>query len=301
MKKPRTSSHSIRRRSLLGFLAGSCLPAVHAADSGVFVVQTEPSLRHCIALLHAALRAAGLMAKLENAPNTSEQRNLHETTAGRIHVSLLPPTPTRLRMVKDGHLRMIAVPLERGLLGWRASFVLQNHQDKTARIRSLNDLQTLIIGQGSGWLDAQIYRQAGISTREVQAWRDGEFSDQMRSGAIDLFPMGLEESISYFLPHFRQNYPQITLDKYLLLRYPWYRFVWVSAHPGADALYQALQTGFDIICSDGQFESIWNEHRQLLPSSDWQDRRVIDLKNPFYSQDIVPQRYQHLLLEPRVP
>src|SRR5690554_3068378 len=135
MNEPRTNSPSIRRRSLLGLLAGSCLPAVHAADPGVFVVQTEPSLRHCIALLHAALRAAGFMAKLENAPNTSEQRNLHETTAGRIHVSLLPPTPTRLRMVKDGHLRMIAVPLERGLLGWRTSFVLQNHQDKTARIR----------------------------------------------------------------------------------------------------------------------------------------------------------------------
>jgi hypothetical protein len=298
MKEPRPISPSIRRRSLLGLLAGSCLPAVHAAGSRVFVVQSEPSLRHCIALLHAALRAAGFTANLVNAPNTSEQRNLHETTSGRIHISLLPPTPTRLSMVNDGRLRMIAVPLERGLLGWRTSFVLQTQQDKTARIHSLSDLQTLIIGQGSGWLDAQIYSQAGISTREVQAWRDGEFADQMQSGVIDLFPMGLEESISYFLPHFRQYYPQIALDKYLLLRYPWYRFVWVSADPSADELYTALQTGFDTICGNGQFESIWNEYRQILPVSDWQSRTVINFENPFYSQDIVPQRYQHLLLEP---
>lgn len=298
MKEPCTSSPSIRRRSLLGLLAGSCLPAVHAADSTTFVVQTEPSLSHCIVLLHAALRATGFMANLVNAPNTSEQRNLHETAAGRIHISLLPPTPNRLSLVNDGRLRMIAVPLERGLLGWRTSFVLQSQQDKTARIKSLNDLQTLIIGQGSGWLDGQIYRQAGITTREVQAWRDGEFADQMLSGVIDLFPMGLDESISYFLPHFRQSYPQISLDKYLLIRYPWYRFVWVSAHPSADALYQALQAGFDTICSNGQFESIWNEYRKVLPASDWQGRTIINLKNPFYSQDIVPERYQHLLLKP---
>ncbi len=295
-----TTSPSLHRRSLLGLLAGSCLPTVHAAGAPVFVVQTEPSLRHCIALLHAALQAAGFAAKLTNAPNASEQRNLHETSSGRIHITLLPPTPTRLSMVNEGRLRMIAVPLERGLLGWRTSFLMQNHQDKTARIRTLSDLQALIIGQGSGWVDAKIYRQAGIVTREVQAWRDGEFADQMESGVIDLFPMGLEESMSYFLPHFRQHYPQIALDKYLLLRYPWYRFVWVTSDPSADALYDALQNGFDTICSNGKFESVWEEYRQVLPASNWRDRTVINLENPFYSQDVVPQRYQHLLLDPSI-
>lgn len=141
MKKPRTSAPSIRRRSLLGLLAGSCLPAVQAAGSNTFAVQFEPSLRHCLVLLDAALLAAGFKANLDIAPHTSEQRNLHETVSGRIHISLLPPTPTRLSMVNDGRLRMIAVPLERGLLGWRTSFLLQTQQDKTAKIRSLHDLQ----------------------------------------------------------------------------------------------------------------------------------------------------------------
>src|SRR5690554_5736910 len=126
MNTPPTRTPSLRRRSLLGLLAGSCLPVARAASTPIFTVQAEPSQKHCVALLHAALRAAGLKADLENAPNTSEQRNLHETTAGRIHISLLPPTPTRLSMVNKGSLKMIAVPLERGLLGWRTSFVLQN-------------------------------------------------------------------------------------------------------------------------------------------------------------------------------
>ncbi len=293
-----TASPSLYRRGLLGLLAGSCLPTVHAAAPPVFVVQTEPSLRHCIALLHAALQAAGFSAALVDAPKTSEQRNLHETTAGRIHISLLPPTPARLAMVNEGRLRMIAVPLERGLLGWRTPLILQSQQSKTAGVRNLSDLQELIIGQGSGWIDVQIYRQAGIVTREVQAWRDGEFADQMRAGVIDLFPMGMEESTAYFLPHFRQRYPQLELDRNLLLLYPWYRFVWVSADPGADGLYQALQNGFDIICSNGRFETIWEEYRQLPSARYWQERNVINLKNPLYSQDIVPKRYQHLLINP---
>src|SRR5690606_30615390 len=111
----------------------------------------------------------------------------------RIHITLLPPTTTRLSMLNEGRLRMIAVPLERGLLCWRTAFILRDQQEKTAQISSLTDLRTLVVGQGSGWMDARIYREAGIITREIQAWRDGEFADQMRSGVIDLFPMGLDE------------------------------------------------------------------------------------------------------------
>lgn len=291
------TSFSPYRRSLLGLIAGACLPSVYAASAPVFSVQTEPSLAHCIALLHGALKAAGFPAALVNAPHTSEARNLHETTAGRIHVNLLPASPTRLDMVRRGDLRMIPVPLERGLLGWRTSFVLDSQEKALRHIRDLDDLRRLTIGQGAGWWDAEVYRAAGITTREVQAWRNGEFVEQMKTGIIDLFPLGLEESLSYFLPHFRQHHQQLRLETSLLLRYPWYRFVWVSPHPSADELYEALQHGFDIICANGEFESIWNQMRLLPPADSWEKRTVIDLDNPFYGPDIVPQRYRHLLLK----
>src|SRR5690606_4253977 len=116
-------------------------------------------------------------------------------------------------------------------------------------------------------------------------WRNGEFVAQMKAGAIDLFPMGLEESLSYFLPYFRQRHQQLTLDSALLLRYPWYRFVWVSPHPGADELYQALQEGFDIICGDGTFEAVWNQTRRLPSAEAWQGRTVITLENTLYDPD----------------
>lgn len=291
-------SFSPYRRSVLGLMIGACLPSVFAARTPVFTVQTEPSLTHCMALLHAALQAAGFPAGLLPAPHTSEARNLHETTAGRIHINLLPASPARLAMVREGQLRMIPVPLERGLLGWRAPFILEEQEENLKSMRDLDDLRTLTVGQGNGWWDAEIYRAAGITTREVQAWRNGEFAEQMQAGVIDLFLMGLEESLSYFLPHFRKRYPQLVLADSLLVRYPWYRFVWVSPHSGADELYAALKEGFDIICSNGEFEAVWNQTRNLPPDVSWQGRTVIELDNPLYSPDIVPPRYRHLLLQP---
>lgn len=285
------------RRRLLGLMTGAALPFAYAASAPVFSVQTEPSLAHCMALLHGALKAAGFPATLVNAPHSSEARNLHETTAGRIHVNLLPASPARLDMVRRGDLRMIPVPLERGLLGWRTSFALEGREEALSHIRGLDDLRKLTIGQGAGWWDVGVYRAAGITTREVQAWRNGEFVEQMKTGVIDLFPLGLEESLSFFLPHFRQHRQQLVLETSLLIRYPWYRFVWVSPHPGADELYEALQRGFDVICDNGEFESIWGQMRKLPPTSAWEKRRIIDLDNPFYGPDIVPQRYRHLLLK----
>ena len=288
---------SFRRRSLIGLMAASCLPAVHAASGRTFVIQTEPSLQQGTTIVAAALKAAGYPATLVSAPRTTELRNLHESLAGRIHITLLPPTVTRLSMVKEGRMRLIPIPLERGLLGWRVPFLIREQRDLTANVHSLSDLRSLIVGQGSSWIDAEIYRKAGLITREVQEWRNGEFAAQMRSGVINLFPMGLEESLNYFLPHFQRHEPDIILDQHLLLRYPWYRFVWVTAHPNADGLYQALQDGFDTIVSNGQFESIWNKYRQVPAESDWRGRQVIDLLNPYYTRDIVPTRYRHLLLD----
>lgn len=158
----------------------------------------------------------------------------------------------------------------------------------------------MIVGQGTGWWDIEIYRAAGITTREVQAWRNGEFVEQLKTGAIDLFPMGMEEIMSHFLNYFRRYYANLALDRTLLLRYPWYRFVWVSPHPSADELFEALNKGFDLICNNGAFEAIWGQTRRLPPTHFWQGRTVIELENPFYSPDIVPQRYQHLLLKPYI-
>lgn len=292
---------ALSRRQFLSWASASGLgagPLLAHAAAPVFVVQNEPSLGHVLSLLKAALQAADFPARFQDAPITTEKRNLYETSQGRIHLSLLPTSAERLDWVRQRRLRMLAIPLERGLLGWRACVVLQQHKDLFAHIQHSGQLQQFVFGQGASWWDSFIFRQAGITVREVQDWRAGEFAQQMESGQMHAFPMGLEELHSFFLPHFQKRHPQLVLDQHLLLHYPWYRFLWVSPHPSADDLYSALQLGFERLVRSGEFLRLWQQLRPALPPSVWQNRKVLRLRNPWFGPEIIPEHFQHLLLAP---
>ena len=290
----------LRFRFALRILAFACAlysPAGQAA-APTFVVQNEPHLLHARALVRAALDAAGMQATFVDAPQGNERRNLYQISHGQTHIDMMPATPARLRLVEQGKLRMVPIPLDRGLLGWRINLLLGAQRDKLAQVRSISDLAHFSMGQNVGWMDVEIYRAAGIPTKEIKHWSNGEFAEQMEAGFLDLFPLGLEETLNYFLPHFQQHYPQLTVDPYILVRYPWFRFVWVAPGPETDALYQALQTGFDRIVANGQFLRVWSKHRHPPEARFFRERTIIDIANPFYDHNLVPPRYRHLLFQP---
>lgn len=268
------------------------------ARAATFIVQNEPHLQHALELTRAAMRAGGMEAAFVDAPQSNERRNLFMISTGQTHVDLMPATPTRLRLVEQGKLRMIPIPLDRGLLGYRLNLLLASQREKLAQVKTVSDLAHFSMGQAEGWMDIEIYRSAGIPTKEIKHWSDGEFAEQMEAGFLDLFPLGAEESLSFFLPHFQKKYPQLIADPYLLVRYPWFRFVWVSPKADADALYAALQRGFDKLVADGRFLRIWNQYRTPPPDAFFDQRTVIDIKNPFYDHNLVPPRYRPLLFRP---
>lgn len=283
------------------FAASLFVVLAPAARAGVFVMQNEPHLGHARALVFAALDAAGMQAEFIDAPHGNERRNLFQISNGQTHIDMMPATPARLALVREGRLRMIPVPLDRGLLGWRINLLLESQRDKLAGVRTAADLAQFSMGQNVGWMDAEIYRAAGIPTKEIKDWSNGEFAEQMEAGFLDLFPLGLEETLTYFLPHFRQRYPQLTVDPYLLVRYPWFRFVWLSPGPETDELHDALQRGFEQIVADGRFLEVWHQHRREPDERIYRERAIIDIPNPFYDQALVPERYRHLLLQVQRP
>lgn len=286
-----------RRRALLA-LGGACiLPCAHASTP-VFVMQNEPHLRHARALVFAALDAAGLRARFSDAPLGNEQRNVHQISSGLTHLDMMPATPKRLELVREGKLRMIPIPLDRGLLGWRVNLLLQSRRDMLAQVRGAGDLAQFTMGQNVGWMDTAIYRAAGIPVKEIKTWSNGEFTEQMEAGFLDLFPLGLEETLSYFLAHFQRRYPQLTTDPHILVRYPWFRFAWLAPGASTAALHDALQQGFDRIVANGSFVRVWQKHRKIPPPSVLRGRVPIDIPNPFYDNTLVPARYRHLLAQP---
>ena len=288
--------HSIPRAIVV--FAALLMAQVAPLRAASFVVQNEPHLQHAFALTRAALKAGGMDVNFVDAPAANERRNLFMISSGQTHVDMMPATPARLQLVQQGKLRVIKVPLDRGLLGYRLNLLLSSQRDKLAEVKTASDLAHFSMGQNVGWMDIEIYRASGILTKEVKRWSNGEFAEQMEAGFLDLFPLGLEETLSYFLPHLQQKYPQIIADPYLLVRYPGYRFVWVSPHPDDDALYAALQRGFNTIVDDGSYLRIWAEHRKPPPNAFFNRRTIIDLPNPFYDQNLVPSRYRQLLFRP---
>lgn len=285
------------RRILFIFLLTLLFSTVPAYGDA-YVMQNEPHLAHGRALIFAALDAVGFQADFQDAPIGNERRNVHQISSGITHVDMMPATPQRLELVRQGKLRMIPVPLDRGILSYRLNILLERKKDMLKSVREPKDMHAFVIGQNEGWMDVDIYRAAGIPTKEVRNWSDGQFAKQMEAGFIDLFPLGLEETLTFFLPHFRKAYPQLTADEHILVRYPWFRFVWVSPSPDADELYDALVRGFDAIVRDRTFMSLWLRHRAEPDKKLFTARRIIDIGNPFYGDELVPPQYRHLIFRP---
>lgn len=296
---------------LMGFILSQCrifvlmvffvAASVSWGSATVFVMQSEPHLAHASALVNAALQAAGMEAQFVYSPLGNELRNVSMISSGQTHLDMMPATPARLKLVKEGRLRMIPIPLDRGILGYRINILLTAQQEKLAGVHTQEDMRAFVLGQNEGWMDVEIYRAAGIPTKGIRNWSDGQFAAQMEAGFIDLFPLGLEETLTYFLPHFRAHYPQLGVDPHVLLRYPWFRFVWVSVGEETDELYTALQRGFDIIAQNGVFLEVWKRYRTEPQKEFFVTRRIIQIPNPFYGNDLVPTRYQHLLFTPEKP
>lgn len=263
------------------------------------LVQPDAHLAFARALTRAALDAAGHQALFVDAPLCNERRKIALLKQGRTHLDLMPVTPERLKLAARGEILMLPVPLDRGLLGYRLNLLLESDRELLQKVYSVEDLRAFTIGQGEGWRDVVLYRAAGIPTKEVKDWRNAEFVPQMQTGFFQLFPLGLEEALSYFLPHFRQFHPELLADPYILIRYPWFRFVWVSPKAqGGAQLYESLEAGFGIIAQNGTFLQVYKEHKPQLPADEFFKRRIVELENPFYDDSLVPPQFSHLLFSP---
>lgn len=273
------------------------LPAV--AQPQRILVQPDEHLAFARALTRAALDAAGYQVTFVDAPLCNEPRKIALLRQGRTHLDLMPATPERLELAAKGEILMLPVPLDRGLLGYRLNLLLESDKDLLQKVSNVEGLRSLTIGQGEGWRDVELYRAAGIPTKEVKEWRNAEFVPQMQSGFFQLFPLGLEEALSYFLPHFRKFHPELQADPYILIRYPWFRFVWISPKAkGGAQLYEALEAGFETIAQNGMFLKVYKEHKPPLHADEFLKRRIVELENPFYDDSLVPPQFRQLLFAP---
>ncbi|MBI3229640.1 MAG: transporter substrate-binding domain-containing protein [Burkholderiales bacterium] len=174
----------------------------------------------------------------------------------------------------------LRIPLRKGLLGYRIAFTAAINQAKIDKVKTIDDLRKLTIGQGTGWGDVRLYQDNGIDVITTKYENLFRMSEQKR---FDLFPRGIGEIFNEF-DVFGKQMPNLVVEKNLLLYYPWpyYFFFKKTDH----ALYDRVALGIQKMRADGSFDAIFRKYNdKAIRAARLKERRLIRLENRFLPKD----------------
>lgn len=171
----------------------------------------------------------------------------------------------------------VPIPVTGGILGLRSGWTHRSQMARLATIRTRQDLGDIVLLQGLGWSDVDIFDAAGLRTFTARSEDLFRLVDHQR---VQLFPRGIAE-LEREAQLMASSTSDTSLDPHLLLAYPFAGFFYVS--PDNQPLADAIQTGFERAIADGSYQRLVEE----LIFTPWlrrtlvlKNRRVIVLANP---------------------
>lgn len=222
-----------------------------------------------IAVLKLALERSGVRHRLEpsqlNAPQT---RTLGLVEQGDIDVVWSVPTRERSQ-----RLRMVARPIDRGLIGWRLLLVRREDAAALASLRDPRALATRLGVQGHDWPDLPILRANGL---QVAAGASYESAFEMLArGRVDYFPRAASEIEDEVAARPAAGF---AVASGLALHYPSALVFFVRRDNVA--LADALTRGLDAAQRDGSLQALFQRMQGPTLARLRLDRRhVIELRN----------------------
>ena len=171
----------------------------------------------------------------------------------------------------------VPIPVTGGILGLRSGWTHRSQMARLATIRTRKDLGDIVLLQGLGWSDVDIFDAAGLRTFTARSEDLFRLVDHQR---VQLFPRGIAE-LEREVQLMASSTSDTSLDPHLLLAYPFAGFFYVS--PDNQPLADAIQTGFERAIADGSYQRLvedliftpWLRRTLVL-----KNRRVIVLANP---------------------
>lgn len=202
----------------------------------------------------------------------NEARSLAEllNPAGMVNIDW---SGTSVQKEKD--YCVVRIPLRKGILGYRVALIAKNRQADLDKIRNLDDLRKVSIGQGIGWGDVAIYEANGIKVHT--AGYESLFK-MVAANRIDLFPRGINEVFPEYAAR-HDAIPNLAIEKNLLIYYPWpYYFFFNKSNK---ALAKRVETGIRKMMKDGSFDALFMKYnRASIIKANLKNRRIIRIKNP---------------------
>ncbi|OCA64733.1 hypothetical protein A9R10_00875 [Aeromonas piscicola] len=170
----------------------------------------------------------------------------------------------------------VRFPIYLGIVSYRICFVSPQQKGAVARVTSLEQLKQFDLGQGKGWLDVKILRQAGFRVQEIEGYE--QLFKMVARGRFDLFCRGINE-----LPQEKLNHKEVkglVMDENIALYYPLPRFFF-TYNANRQAI-QRVQAGLKAAWRDGSLQAHWlKTFKPSLTFAHLNTRRLFRLENPF--------------------
>ncbi|BDX07918.1 substrate-binding periplasmic protein [Planctobacterium marinum] len=169
--------------------------------------------------------------------------------------------------------RAVDFPIMRGLIGYRLFLVKKSNKDMLKNVAQLNDLKPYTIGQGSTWVEIDMFQRAGLQVVPAESY-PALFS-MLANGRFELFPRSILE-ISNELNTFSQY--ELEVADHVALHYDFALLFYVNKNN--KQLHQYLTERLKDPVIKLQIEQLFNKYyRDSLDKYHYEHRRVIKLPN----------------------
>lgn len=175
-------------------------------------------------------------------------------------------------------LQPVKIPVDKGLLGFRVFLIQAADQPRFAGVQSLEQLRQFRFGQQREWSDVAVYQAAGLPVVSGSSY-EGLFKMLMLR-RFDAFGRGVTE-VGGELAHWRKKYPQMAIEKGLLLYYPLPVYFWFPRTEEGSRHAQRVEAGMLALIANGTLDRLFTEeYGEVIQRFDLQKRRMIRIANP---------------------
>ncbi|MDX1588334.1 MAG: hypothetical protein R3296_05300 [Oleiphilaceae bacterium] len=203
-------------------------------------------------------------------------RELREGRRSKVAVANVATSPER-----EDQLLPIALPFDRGLLGYRVCLIREGNQahfDGIDSVASFNR-RGLLIGQGRHWPDRIILQSNGLNV--VTAAHFQNLFAMLRRSRFDCFLRGAGEVL---IDLQQQDTKGLTVERNLLFRYDMPSYLFVG--PDNTQLALRLELGIRRAMESNDFNDYFNRYfRPAIVELRLYERQTIRLENPYLSAE----------------
>ena len=184
---------------------------------------------------------------------------------------------------KEASMLPIRIPIDKGLISYKVFLIRAERQNEFAAINSLDDLRKLSVGSFPTWTDTKVLQDAGFTVVTSDTY-EGLFA-MLDEGRFDFFSRGVDEAYRE-LDERRKTFPDMAVEKTILLYYPTTRYFFVQRGDAGQMLARRIEEGLNMMIADGSYDRVFQHYKApMLERADLKDRKIFRIKNNYLSAD----------------